>query len=81
MAWTEREVEIICLVRQGFSYKRIGIKLGIETGTVATYVHRIGRLLEGDESPLRKILLMESPPSPGREKSPTNISQEKPRQL
>ncbi len=62
MTWTDREREVIRLVQAGWSYKRIALELGVSKSTVATYIHRIGRMLPGRESPLRKVLRM-APPS------------------
>lgn len=56
MKWTPQELRIIELVRQGRSYKSIALELGLTRSAVSSYVHRIARLIPGDESPLRKIL-------------------------
>lgn len=56
MRWTKREQEVIRLVQAGHSYKAIARELGITRSAVTSYVHRIGRMLPGDQSPLRKLL-------------------------
>lgn len=61
MIWTERELEVIRLVQSGQSYKAIAQELGITRSAVGVYVHRIARVIPGDDSPLRKILRVELP--------------------
>lgn len=54
--WTERERQVIALVQEGHSYQKIADELGVSRSTVSSYVSRVGRLLPGRKSPLRKIL-------------------------
>lgn len=61
MKWTSREREVIALVQRGYSYKRIARDLGVSRSAVATYIHRIARMLPGTDSPLRKVLRLRPP--------------------
>ncbi len=57
-ALTARELEIIALVRQAKSNRQIGQAIGLTTGTVNQYVHRI---LQKLDLPNRTALAMWRP--------------------
>lgn len=68
--WTEREQEVVALVRRGLTYQEVADELGISSTTVRTHVSRAARLLPGAHTPLRKILRMRR----GPESTPSTLS-------
>jgi DNA-binding CsgD family transcriptional regulator len=52
---TPRERKVAELVAEGLTARQIGTRLGISPHTVRTYIDRIGRLLPGRGSVMRRI--------------------------
>lgn len=61
---TAREFEVCEMVAEGRTTPEIGASLGISTRTVENHIYSAARLIPGESTPMRRIMLAFLQPGP-----------------